>query len=195
MTAHVPPLEARVAVLRAWESPGTPSDVLRRLQGARGRATVRSVQRWAEMHGHLWRQPPRGLVLSSAGRRWLSSCDGGTDPDPPPQQYERPADPKPRKMSGPRKIREGSIPFDVLQYLTRNGSDCVSEIADEIGRKRRRVANSCRMLHVVGYALARPERRTIDSPNGPRPASVLCYTITSAGRDALRRASCATRVG
>lgn len=185
MTRAAPPLETRAAVLRAWSTAGTPSDILRRLQGATDRATVRSVQRWAEMGGHLRRRPPAGLILSTTGRDWLSDVASGRDPDPMPRPYARPTSPPRGRPSRPRRIQSGSIPHRVLAYLAANGSDCVAEMADYCGIKRRRVANSCRTLQINNYVSALGQHRTIRGPHGLRPAVVLTYTITADGRAAL----------
>ena len=185
MSRNAPPLEARAAILRAWSTVGTPSDILRRLRGESDRATVRSVQRWAEMGGHLRRRPPGGLVLSTSGREWLSDVASGRDPDPVPMEYHRPTSPPRQRPARPRQITRGSIPHSVLRHLVAHGSDSSGDIADEIGRVRRRVANSCRMLQIAGYTTALGESRSVRGPHGWSARIVLVYTITDAGRRAL----------
>lgn len=187
MTRAAPPLETRAAVLRAWSTVGTPSDILRRLRGSSDRATVRSVQQWAAMHGYLHVRAPGGRVVSSAGLRWLHAVDSGADPDPQPEAYERPERPKPRRARR-RGITRGSIPHAVLCDLAKEGGDCVADISDRILRARRRVSNSCRMLQINGYVTASGERRSVRGPHGWRSLVVLVYTITDDGRAALKAA-------
>ena len=185
MSRTTPALETRAAVLRAWSTVGTPSDILRRLRGASDRATVHSVQRWADMHGYLHARAPRGRVVSSAGLRWLDALDSGSDPDPVPTEYHRPRTAPQRRTKRPRGITRGSIPHAVLGDLATEGADCVAEISKRIGRTTSRGSNSCRMLQIAGYVTALGERRPVRGPHGWQSRVVLVSTITDAGRRAL----------